>query len=242
MNRKNRKKSATLHWLGFIVSAIVIILATAYGFSLSLRPNSFSLDSAPEEPLALVGVALANNIGTDIPRANSLPANLAQDVGGVQSAIMRDGFGGESFFAEHFQRLSELSEVLGIDVVSYLRVHPDRRTALENYIQQLTDKKGEAKVAATTLTQLRDFHSNALKGNQDEIKTAQASIEQSYAQKNGEDIIQSLAHLEELHIEEQEHKNITIFAQRFILEYNTLIATSEKKITVLSANTAALIQ
>lgn len=77
--RKNARKDL-MQWLGFGLSALIIVIATAYGFSLSLRPNSFSLDSAPEEPLALIGVALANNIGTDIPRSNSIPVNLAQDV------------------------------------------------------------------------------------------------------------------------------------------------------------------
>jgi len=48
--------------------------------------------------------------------------------------------------------------------------------------------------------------------------------------------------LEELHIEEQEHKNVSLFAQRFILEYTTIISSSEKKLTVLKANTAALVQ
>ena len=103
---------------------------------------------------------------------------------------MKDGFGGESFFQEHFQRVSEFSEVANIDVVSYLRVHPDRIVALDNYIQQLNDKKEEAKVAVATLTQLKDFHTNAATTSQADIKNAQSAIEQSYLQKNGEDIMQ----------------------------------------------------
>jgi hypothetical protein len=51
-----------------------------------------------------------------------------------------------------------------------------------------------------------------------------------------------LAHIEELHIEEQEHKNVSIFAKRFLLEYNAIINASEKKLTVLKANAAALTQ
>jgi len=192
MTRRNHKKSLTnlIHWLSFILSALFIVLITAYGFSLSHRPNSFSLDSAPEEPLALVGVALANNIGTDIPRSAEIPVNLPQDVGTVQAAIMKDGFGGQDFFDEHFKRLSELKEVADIDIVAYLRVHPDRMIALEEYIQQLTDKKEEAKVAVTTLTQMKDFHNSAVTTSQADIKTAQAGVEQAYGQKNSDDIMQ----------------------------------------------------
>lgn len=69
-----------LHWLGFSVAAAGIVLLTAYGFLLSLRPTSFTLESAPEESLALVGVALANNVGTDIPRSETIPVNLPPDV------------------------------------------------------------------------------------------------------------------------------------------------------------------
>lgn len=155
---------------------------------------------------------------------------------------MKDGFGGESFFSEHFQRIAEFSEVVNIDIVAYLRLHPDRITALEKYISELNERKEDAKTAAATLVQLRDFHNNALKSTQADIKNAQVAIEQSYAQRNGEEIIGGLARLEELHIEEQEHKNITIFAQRFIVEYTAIILVAEKKLAVLRANTAALIQ
>lgn len=56
MTLRKRKKLRTdiKQWIGFGLSALIIIAATAYGFSLSLRPNSFSLESAPEEPLALI--------------------------------------------------------------------------------------------------------------------------------------------------------------------------------------------
>ncbi len=69
-----------LHWLGFSIAAAGIATLTAYGFLLSLRPTSFTLESAPEESLALVGVALANNVGTDVPRAQEIPVNLPPDV------------------------------------------------------------------------------------------------------------------------------------------------------------------
>ncbi len=137
----------SLHWVGFSIAAMTIIVLTAYGFSLSLRPNSFTLDSAPEESLAVVGVALANNIGTDMPRANEIPVDLPADVSIVQNAIIRDKIDDTSFFSNHFTRISELVELLNMDVVNYLRVHVDRSTALENYILQLQEKKQEAEEA-----------------------------------------------------------------------------------------------
>lgn len=126
---------------------MAIIILTAYGFSLSLRPNSFTLESAPEESLAVVGVALANNIGTGIPRSNEIPVDLPADVSVVQNALNRDGIDDVSFFDNHFARLSEFTELLNIDVVDYLRVHVDRSTALESYISQLQEKKQDAEEA-----------------------------------------------------------------------------------------------
>lgn len=83
--------SDILHWVGFSITALGIIILTAYGFSLSLQPNSFTLESAPESPLAMVGVALANNIGTAVSRANEIPVNLPADVVSVQNALIREG-------------------------------------------------------------------------------------------------------------------------------------------------------
>lgn|GEM_PF-3498977 len=70
--------------------ASIITALTAYGFLLSLHPNSGTYDSAPEAPLALVGVALANNIGTDMVRASEIPVNLPADVSVVQRALLID--------------------------------------------------------------------------------------------------------------------------------------------------------
>lgn len=126
---------------------MAIIILTAYGFSLSLRPNSFTLESAPEESLAVVGVALANNIGTDIPRANEIPVDLPADVSVVQDALIREGIDSTSFFDNHFTRISEFTELLNIDVVNYLRIHIDRSTALESYISQLQEKKQDGEEA-----------------------------------------------------------------------------------------------
>ncbi len=232
----------SLHWIGFGVAAASITLLTAYGFSLSLKPNSFTLDSAPEAPLAMVGVALSNNIGTGIPRAQEIPVNLPADVPVVQEAIIKDGISGVGFFEEHFPRISELTEIVNIDVVSYLRLHPDKQNALENYINQLEEKKNESEEAMNGLNQLNALHTNALPSIQSEIKNKQNSIESSYNDRDGVAIIRSLSELEELRIQEQEHKNIIVFSARIAAEYNTLITAANQKLVVLRANMAPLIQ
>ena len=61
--QKLTPRQTVLHWVGFFVGASIVIVFTAYGFFLSLKPP-FMLNSAPEETLGLVGVALANNVGT----------------------------------------------------------------------------------------------------------------------------------------------------------------------------------
>jgi hypothetical protein len=232
----------SLHWVGFSIAATAIILLTAYGFSLSLQPNTFTLDSAPEAPLALVGVALANNIGTGIPRGNDIPVNLPADVAVIENALVQDGVSGVGFFEEHFPRISAFTEVLQIDVVSYLRLHPDKQLALENYITELEDQTTKANDALSALNQLNALHVNALPTIQSQIKNIQASIEASYNNRDGNAIVRGLTQLEELRIEEQEHKNIAIFSSRVAAEYSALITASNQKLTVLRANMAPLVQ
>lgn len=218
------------------------MIITAYGFSLSLHPNSMTLDSAPEEPLALVGVALANNLGTDIPRSNQIPVNLPQDVAPVQTALMKDGIVAESFFDEHFRRISEVGEVVSLDVPNYIKVHKNNAEALEDYIQKLDGKREEAKTAINSLTQLRDFHNNAVTASQTNIKNTQTAIEQSFIQKNSSEIMDGLSRLEELNIELQEHRHVSIFSGRFLAEYTTIMNTAEKKLAVLRTNKDALVK
>ncbi len=237
--RKNYRKNIK-QWIGFVLSALIIVAATAYGFSLSLRPNSFSLESAPEEPLALIGVAIVNNIGTNTPEKNDIPVSLPQDVAPVQAALMRDGDLGENFFDEHFRFLSEFNEITNLNLVEYLRLHTDKKDSLDTYIQKLDEKKEEAKIVVNSLSQLHDFHNNAYNTVQTDIKNTQNNIEQAYKNQNSAEIIQWITHLEELHVEEQEHKNIVLFTQRISLEYARLITLSEKKLVIMRANTEAL--
>ncbi len=229
-----------MQWLGFGLSALVIIAATAYGFSLSLRPNSFSLESAPEEPLALIGVALVNNIGTNIPESNDTPVNLPQDVPLVQTALMKDASVHENFFDEHFLFISEFSEIVKLDLIAYLRVHPDKKDSLNTYIEKLSEKTEEAKIIVNTLSQLHDFHTSAYTTLQADIKNTQNTIEKAYVDRNSSGITDGVDRLEELHVEEQEHKNVAIFAKRIALEYTNIITLAEKKLVIIRANIDAL--
>jgi len=217
-------------------------LLTAYWFSLSLIPSSFTLESAPEESLALVGVALANSLGSGVPRSHDIPVDLPSDVPIVQDALNENALAGSGFFEEHFFRISELNELLSIEVVSYLRLHPDKRVALENYITQLSEKKDEADEALASLNQLQSIHTNALPGLQASIKNTQSVIETAYNNRDGWAIIDDLSRLEELRIEEQEHKNVAVFASRIAIEYSTLVSAMSERIVVLQANIAPLVQ
>lgn len=210
-------------------------LITAYGFSLSLNPNSHTMNSASEAPLALVGVALANNIGTDIPRASEIPVDLPADVSVVQTALLLDSRDG-AFFSEHFTRISELTELLNIDIVKYLSFHQDKTESLESYISQLEEKKAEADEAYVALGQLNTLHTNALNSTNADIKNTQAQIESSYNDRDGNSIMEYLTQLEELHIQEQEHQNISVFAIRVGKEYKALTDAAIQKISVLRAN------
>lgn len=231
-----------LHWFGFGIVATGVIIATAYGFLLSLRPNSFTLDSAPEAPLGLIGVAVANNLGTGLPRANEIPVDLPGDVSVVQNAIIPEGVYGVGFFADHFPRITEFTELVNLDVVAYLHLHADRASALENYIARLEEKKQETEEALTLLSQLHSLHTNARPAIVQEIRNTQAAIETAYNNRDGASIMRGLAQLEELRIQEQEHNSTALFAQRIGIEYRALIIAAAQKITVLRANTEPLVQ
>lgn len=160
----------------------------------------------------------------------------------MQNAVTRDGIVGAYFFDEHFPRISEFTEVLNIDVVNYLRLHPDKLTSLEYYISQLEEKKENGQAALASLTQLVSIHTNTLPGLQAQIENIQNDIEIAYVERNGERIMSGLQDLEEFRIEEQEHRTTILFANRMAQEYKVLIAAAEQKIIVLQANTAALVK
>jgi hypothetical protein len=162
----------------------------------------------------MIGVALANNVGTDMVRASEIPVNLPADVSIVQNAILLDGTNDSSFFEDHFLRMRELTELLNIDVVAYLKLHTKKEDALEKYITQLEDKKEETKEAYASLEQLNTLHTNAFTAKQGEIKNIQTTVESAYNQRNSEEVLRGIIELEELHTAEQEHKTISVFATR----------------------------
>lgn len=210
-------------------------MLSVYGFLVSFTPNSRTFDSAPESPLALVGVALSNNIGTDLPRMSEIPVDLPRDVSIVQDALIQDSRTG-SFFDEHFTRISELTELLDINVVNYLSLHQDKAEALEAYISQLEEKKLEAEDAYSSLGQLNTLHTNARTGARADIVNMQKQIESAYNDRDSESIMEYVTQLEELHIQEQEHNTISTFAIRVGKEYKALIDAASEKIIVLRAN------
>ena len=146
-----------------------------------------------------------------------------------------------TFFAEHFERINELHELSNINVINYLNLHPNRAATLEKYTEQLQEKIDEATAAGVALTQSAELHSSSLVSVRESIKIAQSSIETLYLQQDGPGIMETLTTLEELHISEQEHINAGIFAKKFTQEYSTLIAPASQKLTVIRANTAAIV-
>jgi hypothetical protein len=166
---------------------------------------------------------------------SEIPVDLPRDVSVVQDALMQDSRSG-SFFDEHFTRMSELTELLNIDIANYLSLRADKTEALEAYISRLEEKKQESEDAYVSLGQLNTLHTNALKSTTAEIKNTQIQIESSYNNRDGESIMEYVTQLEELHIQEQEHSTISTFATRVGKEYKALIDASSQKIIVLRAN------
>jgi len=175
-------------------------------------------------------------------RASEIPVNLPADVSVVQRALLIDWVNDSSFFEDHFLRISEITELLNIDVLAYLKLHAEKGEALERYITQLENKKEETKEAYASLEQLNTFHTSAFAKKQTEIKNTQIAIESAYNQRNADDVIRGIITLEELHTEEQEHKTISVFATRIGGEYRALINAAEQKISVLRANTDPLVK
>ncbi len=94
---------------------------TAYSFSISLGSSKAKLDSAPQEPLALVAIAIANNVGTGTSRATEIPVLSPNDIATAENAIIHDALDGEVFFSDHFRKLSEYEEVARLDIITYLK-------------------------------------------------------------------------------------------------------------------------
>ena len=244
---KHKKLQHTLWWIplkdwcGFLVSASIVVSITAYGFSLSVG-SSLVLESAPEESLALVAVAVVNNVGTDASRTTEIPVNLPADVSTAETALVRDALDGEVFFSDHFRELSEYEEVARIDIPPYLNAKTDRQAALEYYIEELTRHTKKASNSLQAINAQILVHKNALTSTQTDIKNTQAKIEQSYRDRNSTAIMDGVAELDELILVQQDHKYGQVFGQQIASEYQNLIQFSEAKLAVLQANMPALVQ
>ncbi len=237
------KKVGLLSWIGLVVSAAIVSTFTAYGFLISLNPGIPVLNSAPEEAsLAMVGVALSNNIGTGQVRANEIPVELPQDVEVIQDAVQQLDQERAGFFQEHFQFLEEFEEMLTIDIVEYLNLHDNREDAFDNYVVQIADKLVDAEGRYNALIDRALFHENMLVGYQSDIKNLETTINTAYASRQGELIIDGFVRLEELNIEYQDHKNVAIFDRKLAGDYAALIQAANAKLTVITANKDALVK
>lgn len=200
------------------------------------------LNSASEETLGLVWVALANNVGTGKSRADEIPVELPADVAVVQEALQKSEAQGTDFFQIHFHALQELQEIATIDIVNYLSLHTDRAESLDAYITQLEEKVVESQTSVTSLEQQFQLNQSAITPIQADIKATQTAVEQAYNNRKSDEIISGLVRLEELRTEEQEHKVAAIFAERIAKEYTVFINASNQKLTILKANKDALIK
>lgn len=200
------------------------------------------LNSAPEETLGLVGVALANNVGTGQSRADEIPVELPADVKIVQDALQKNETQGADFFTIHFWALQEFEEIATIDIVNYLSLHADRADALDAYITQLEEKVTESQTSLASLEQQFQLNQSAVAPIQSDIKATQTAVEQAYNNRKSDEIITGLVRLEELRTEEQEHKVAAVFAERIAKEYTVFINASNQKLAILKANKDALVK
>gem|GEM_PF-2641271 len=111
----------------------------------SFGAQKISLNSAPEESLALVALAVSNNVGTGASRSREIPIISPGDVALAENAVVRDAMDGEVFFSDKFQQLSEYEEVAQIDIPNYLKVKSNKQESLEIYIDELAQRTEKAR-------------------------------------------------------------------------------------------------
>ncbi|MEI6711970.1 MAG: hypothetical protein WCK88_07570 [bacterium] len=232
-----------MDWYGLILAAFVVTGITAYALSLSFGSSSrIVLNSAPQESLALVAIAVANNVGTGASRASEIPVISTQDVVTAENAVVHDAMDGEVFFSDNFQQLSEYEEVAKIDIPTYLKGKMNKQDALENYIDQLTQHTEKAKATLQSITAQTLVHQSALQTVQTDIKNTQTKIEAAYKNRDSSGIMNSIADLDEFVLIQQDHKYGQIFGQQIVKEYQNVIQFSENKLQVIKANMPALVQ
>lgn len=231
-----------MDWYGFVLAAFTVVSITAYVFSMFFGASRTTLNSAPQESLALVALALANNVGTGTSRASEIPVMSPNDVAVAGGAIVHDAMDGEIFFSDNFQQLSEYEEVARIDVPSYLKNKTNKQEVLESYIDELIKHTEKARATLQAITAQMLFHKNALQSTQSDIKNTQAAIEASYKNRDSSGIMDNIADLDEFVLVQQDHKYGQIFGQQIAKEYQNVITFSESKIQVLKVNIPALVQ
>lgn len=101
-----------LDWFGLAVSLCVVVGVTVYFLFSSFYATQNVFNSAPQEPLALVAVAIANNVGTGTSRANEIPVIDPNDVALAEDAVVQNGMDTQIFLSDTFQQLSEYTEVV----------------------------------------------------------------------------------------------------------------------------------
>lgn len=206
------------------------------------RDSGSTLNSAPQESLALVAIAVANNVGTGASRSTEIPIISPNDVVTVENAVIHDAMDGEVFFSDNFQQLSEYEEVAKIDIPTYLKAKINKQDALENYIDELTRYTEKAKSTLQSINAQALVHKSALQTVQTDIKNTQAKIESSYKNRDSTSIMNNIADLDEFILIQQDHKYGQIFDQQIASEYQSIIQFSENKLQVLKANIPALVQ
>lgn len=214
---------------------------TAYGFSLSLSP-SLMLDAAPDEPLALVGVAIANNLGTDLSRAAEIPVELPADVMIVQDALMQDTLTSDNFLLDHFRAIDDYAELVNIDIIAHLASKTDRKQSLERYIEVLQTATEVSQASLDQLTSQAEMHESAVANMIEQRATAQADIEMAYDRRDADVILATLISLDEITATEQNHRHVAVFSRRMAREYQSLIASANAKMTLLRANIDSIAQ
>ncbi len=93
------------------MSLCVVVGVTVYFLFSSFSAPESILNSAPQEPLALVAVAIANNVGTGISRANEIPVISPNDIAMAEDSVVQNGMDTQIFLSDTFQQLSEYTEI-----------------------------------------------------------------------------------------------------------------------------------
>lgn len=229
-------------WCGFFISAAVVITMTSYLLMTAFGPSSLKLQSAPQEALAFVAVAVANNVWTDTSRIAEIPILSPQDVIVAGNAVVKDGMNNEIFFTDIFQQLTEYEEVAGLDINTYLDGKTEKNKALNVYIDSLKNHTDNAKKTYQVIQSQTELHRNALKNVQGEIKNLQINIEWSFRERNSSGIMNGISDLDELALIQQDHLYGQLFGQQIMREYQSVIKYSDKKLELIQANISALTQ